>query len=225
MIASRLLFGMGTEAGYVVRNNATLDYFGDAVGGPFVGIALALTLVGGRIGSLITFSATERVVSRQGGDFMAALWFGIYFCIASIVLAAVFLALDVGAEAARGSRIKQESGARGAELLADDAVEVADDDDGAMVLASDTLLHRNSGRADAGETPLDDEAPATEEDSILASKRMSMTRRLPTVVQSAIGHLAAMLRDIASFDRSFWLLVGIVMVYYGVICAFLAVSA
>jgi MFS family permease len=108
MIVGRVLFGLGTESGYVARNNVCLNYFTDELGAPYLAVAMSFTVVSGRIGTLLTFLTTTWFVDDvAGGNYIAGLWYGALWCGVSLALSVVWLVLDRHAEQVLGVQLLQ----------------------------------------------------------------------------------------------------------------------
>jgi MFS family permease len=92
MFLGRAVFGIGSESAFVTRNSCCLDYFTDEVGAKHLAFAMAMTVVSGRLGTLLMFTTTSLVVEYIG-NYTAALWYGLLWCLVSL---AVSVALSAG---------------------------------------------------------------------------------------------------------------------------------
>lgn len=112
MIVGRVLFGLGTESGYVARNNVCLNYFTDELGAPYLALAMSFTVVSGRIGTLLAFLTTTWFTDDVGGgNYVAALWYGAFWCALSLVLSIVWVVIDRHAEHVLGAQLLQVTAA------------------------------------------------------------------------------------------------------------------
>lgn len=195
LLVARFLFGAGSEAVFVARNNACLEYFSDALTARHVGLALAMTVASGRLGSFLTFACSDAVVQRAGGWYVAALWFGAAACLVSLLCGAAFVALDWATERSLGYAVRRKPSVPPASVSA-----VSDADDGLLTSAAD----------DAAATALP--APA-------AAVLPSLVARCPRPVRALYSAAArsSVWRDTAALDRSFWYALAVVMLYYGVV--------
>ena len=186
MILARVIFGIGTESGYVARNNACLDYFSDSIGAPYLAMALAMTVASGRLGSLITFASTNAVVKNIGhGAYVYGLWYGAASCLLSLLCAVVFVVIDRAGERAMGYPLRQTN-----------ASQAADKDNVHLI------------KNDAVEESATDELIAHDRDD--SSRRRSWWRY-------AVQQCREFIHICISLDRSFWYLLIVVMLYYGII--------
>lgn len=191
LLVARFFFGVGTEAAYVARNNAALDYFSDGVASRYLGVALAFTVASGRLGTLLTFAASDAIVRNvAAGWYVAALWFGAASCALSLLAALLFAALDRWTERVIGYAVRQKP--------SPDALADTDQDE----QLDSRLLDVESTDGAAPPSPL----PAA-------------VGRLPAPLRRLYGAMARTQigRDTLSLDGSFWYTLAIVMLYYGIV--------
>jgi len=89
MLTGRFVFGIGSEASYVVQNSMCVEWFQ----GRHLAKAMAFTTTIARLGSIMAFN-TELTISTYFGNYLHALWFASLTCVFSLVTCMVYVIMD-----------------------------------------------------------------------------------------------------------------------------------
>ncbi|KAG0098036.1 hypothetical protein BGZ93_001328 [Podila epicladia] len=209
MIVGRVVFGMAESLG-VVQAALTIKYFR----GQELAMALGVNLCVSRLGSVLNDVLTPLIWSRS--NVIVAFWGGFVTCVASLMSALVLVVLDRWQERRLGHQQREWEG------------EVGYEEQGHEQEQEDEKLELSAVTKPGGEQSLDPslESPSKESFSDHDHGHHSVNTNVP---KSGLAKLAVrvkkIVRDMAGFTLSAWILLVMACLLVGVIVPFNSIHA